>query len=290
MSIRNKTKGVKMKKVALAVAVVLGLVVVYPVQAAETNTIAIIDTAIDSNKVKSVVYEVCFTQNKSCPNGSTFMEGRGAANAVVWPSNTNSAIYHGYNMTQAALVANPNINIVFVRIADMTVSGNSLNSGQSLSSAIDWVSKNSARLNIKAVSISQSRTNFAVGSCPSDVVFSNAVKVLNSQEVPTFAATGNDGRKNQVGFPACVEGVIGVGGLKPDQTFASYTNIGLGLDIVSRGDANIQGYCGCKTMTITGTSVATPIVVVSSVTRKTSGSWNEYIASLPKVQNYPYVG
>ena len=44
-------------------------------QAADEPVIAIIDTAIDSKKVTSVIYEACFTQNRSCPNKTNFMEG-----------------------------------------------------------------------------------------------------------------------------------------------------------------------------------------------------------------------
>jgi hypothetical protein len=289
MSIRNQTKGVKMKKVALALAVVLGFVVIQPVQAAETNTIAIIDTAMDASKNSNVVYEACFTLN-TCPNGTNFQEGPGSAMVNDWKI---KGIDHGFNLAQAAVSANPNIKIVFVRISDVNVYTKFSaihNDGTSLSRALDWVSKNSSRLNIKAVSISQSRSNFAAGACPNDSAFSTAVKTLNAQEVPTFVATGNDSKKNQIGFPSCVPGVISVSALKPDLTFASYANVGPGLAMVGRGDASVKGYCGCKTMTITGTSVATPVVATLAVTRKTSGSWSEYIASLPKVQSYPYVG
>lgn len=287
-----------MKKVTLAVAVVLGFIVVQPVQAAETETIAIIDTAIDSSKNLNVVYEACFTL-KTCPNGTSFQEGKGSAMVNNWKV---KGVDHGFNISQAAVLANPNVKIVFVRISDLNVYPTFSaihNDGTSLSRAIDWVSQNASRLNIRAVSVSQSRINFLAGTCPSNIVFENAVKALNIQNIPTFVATGNDSRKNQVGFPACVNGVVGVGALKPSSgvrpypassytAFASYSNIGPGLDLVAKGDADIKSYAGFN-MTITGTSVAAPTAAAISVAKNKSQTWDNFILTLPKSANYPYI-
>ena len=287
-----------MKKVALAVSVILGFIVVQPVQAAETETIAIIDTAIDSSKNLNVVYEACFTL-KTCPNGTSFQEGKGSAMVNNWKV---KGVDHGFNISQAAVLANPNVKIVFIRISDLNVYPTFSaihNDGTSLSRAIDWVSQNASRLNIRAVSVSQSRINFLAGTCPSDIAFENAVKVLNIQNIPTFVATGNDSRKNQVGFPACVNGVVGVGALRPSSgvrpypassytLFASYSNIGPGLDLVAKGDADIKSYAGFN-MTITGTSVAAPTAAAISVAKNKSQTWNNFILTLPKSVNYPYI-
>lgn len=287
-----------MKKVALAASVILGFIVVQPVQAAETETIAIIDTAIDSSKNLNVVYEACFTL-KTCPNGTSFQEGKGSAMVNNWKV---KGVDHGFNISQAAVLANPNVKIVFVRISDLNVYPTFSaihNDGTSLSRAIDWVSQNASRLNIRAVSVSQSRINFLAGTCPSNIVFENAVKALNIQNIPTFVATGNDSRKNQVGFPACVNGVVGVGALKPSSgvrpypassytAFASYSNIGPGLDLVAKGDADIKSYAGFN-MTITGTSVAAPTAAAISVAKNKSQTWDNFILTLPKSANYPYI-
>jgi len=284
MSIRNKTKGVKMKKVALAVAVVLGLVVVQPVQAAPTDTIAIIDSAIDSSKNKNVVYEVCITRN-SCANKTNFQEGPGSAAVADWKI---KGVDHGYNVAQAAVLTNPNIKIVFIRISDINVYSTFSamhNDGTSLSRAIEWVSNNASRLNIKSVSVSQSRSNFTAGSCPSDAVFERSVQSLNAQGVATFAATGNEGKKNMIGFPSCVPGVISVGALRPNLELAPYSNVSPELDLVARGDINVIDHFGVK-RTLTGTSIAAPVAATLATTKKVSGSWAELIASLPKAQGY----
>jgi len=60
-------------------------VILMPLQMAQANdqkVLAIIDTAIDSTKVPSVIYEACFTSNQSCPNETNSMEGKGSANST----------------------------------------------------------------------------------------------------------------------------------------------------------------------------------------------------------------
>jgi hypothetical protein len=277
-----------MKKVVIAVAVILGLAVIQPVQASEVNTIAIIDTAMDVSKNSNVVYEACFTL-ATCPNGTNFQEGPGSANVSNWKI---KGIEHGFNVSKAAVSTNPNIKIVFIRISDVNVYPTFSaihNSGTSLSRAIEWVSNNASRLNIKSVSISQSRSNFAAGTCPTDTVIEKSVQSLNEKGIATFAATGNESKKNMIGFPSCVAGVIAVGAVRPSLDLASYTNVGPGLDLVARGDISIVDYFGV-TRTLTGTSIATPIAATLSTTRKTSGSWSEFIALLPKAKIYPYIG
>lgn len=286
-----------MKKVAIIVSVLLGFSIIQPAHADNQQVLAIIDTAVDSNKLTNVVYEACFTL-KTCPNGTSFQEGKGSANVSDW---TIKGIDHGYNISQAATLANPNIKIVFIRISDVNVYSTFSaihNDGTSLDRAIDWVSKNASKYSIDAVSISQSRINFTAGTCPIDITFTNAVNNLNAQNVPTFAATGNDGKKNQVGFPACSPGVIGIGALKPTfgtkpypansyTAFASYTNIGPELDMVARGDADVKAYGGWD-ITITGTSVASPIAASILINRYDGKSWNTTFSILTKVLGYPY--
>lgn len=254
-----------MKKLAIAVAVVLGFVVVQPVQASDNKVLVIIDTAIDSTKVP-VLHEVCFTA-KTCPNGTSFQEGPGAANVSNWKVR---GIDHGYNLTQAAINTAPDVKIIFIRIADLNVfktSSSMHTAGASMARAIQWVSENAEKYSIDAVSISQSRINFAAGTCPTDTVFSSAVQTLKAKNIPTYAATGNNKRTNQVGFPSCVTDVVGVGATKPSGGLASYTNSGPGMDITFIGNANVKSYKGFD-ITITGTSVAAPMAAAQYVSLK----------------------
>lgn len=254
-------------------------------KAADERVVAIIDTAIDSSKNTSVIYEVCFTQNKSCPNKTNFMEGSGSANSPIWPTSMLNPVYHGHSMVSASVKTNPNIKIIFIRIADITSSGGSLNSGQSLSQAMDWVSKNALKYSIDAVSVSQSRVNWT--TCPTDLVVSNAIKSLETQSIPTFVATGNDRLTNKVGFPACVDGAVGVGAMtaKGDM-LSAVTNRGPGLDVVAVGDMELTRYNGTSAP-MSGTSVANVVAATKYVGQ--TNLFSQFISGFTKFLTYSFI-
>lgn len=275
-----------MKKILIAI---LSAVTIFaPMQVAKANderVVAIIDTAIDSSKFPSVIYEACFTDNKSCLNKTNFMEGKGSANSPVWAVSVNFShpIYHGLKMVTASNITNSNIKIVFVRIANVTSTGGTINSGASLSKAMDWVSKNASKYSIDAVSVSQSRVNWT--TCPTDLVISNAIKSLQTQNIPTFIATGNDRLKDKVGFPACVDGATGVGAMTLDGSMLqAVTNSGPGLDVVAVGD--IRKALN-NTYDITGTSVATAVAATKYVGQ--SSLFDQFISGLTKFLTYPFI-
>lgn len=283
------TKRKKMKKLLITLLSITTIFAPLQVaQAADEPVIAIIDTAIDSKKVTSVIYEACFTQNRSCPNKTNFMEGLGSANSHLWPTSMLNGTYHGHQMVSAALKTNPNMKILFVRIADISAQGNSLNTPQALSQAIDWVSKNASRFSVDAVSISQSGISTGnLQSCTTNTVVIDAVKSLNDQNIPSFIATGNDGKKDLVGFPSCINGAIGVGAATPNGTIAPLTNSGPGLDILSVASMDVVRYNG-TTATITGTSVSTVVAASLYIKNKTTNAL-DFIAKFSKILTYPFI-
>jgi hypothetical protein len=285
------TRRNKMKKVLLSLlTIALAFTAIAPAQAQDERVLAIIDSAINSNNFSSIIHEVCFTtvkssvpaQNMSCPNGELFMEGKGAASAP-WPKSINNATYHGDSMVKAALTVNPNLKIVFIRFNDVTVSGNSRGDVKALTSAIDWVSKNASKYSIDALSISQSSVsanNLAL--CSTSTVVINSFASLTSSNIPVFVATGNDRRRDVVGFPSCVNGAIGVGALGNATQLEAATNTGPGLDMVAPGKVRITKYNGSPTDTA-GSSVATAVSAASYVNRNTFKTFGEYLTSLPKI-------
>jgi hypothetical protein len=280
-----------MKKVLLSLlTIALAFTAIAPAQAQDERVLAIIDSAINSNNFSSIIHEVCFTtvkssvpaQNMSCPNGELFMEGKGAASAP-WPKSINNATYHGDSMVKAALTVNPSLKIVFIRFNDVTVSGNSRGDVKALTSAIDWVSKNASKYSIDALSISQSSVsanNLAL--CSTSTVVINSFASLTSSNIPVFVATGNDRRRDVVGFPSCVNGAIGVGALGNATQLEAATNTGPGLDMVAPGKVRITKYNGSPTDTA-GSSVATAVSAASYVNRNTFKTFGEYLTSLPKI-------
>jgi hypothetical protein len=292
-----------MKKALLALlSAVLVLTAIQPVQAQDQKVLAIIDTAINSNNFPQIIYEACFTTEKVpanpvlCPNGTKEMEGKGSAAATPWATSINNGVYHGDSMVKSALAVNPNTKIVFIRISNTDSTGatnafsNQLNS---LISAIDWVSKNASKHSIDAVSISQSTvTSTGLSSCSTDTRTISAVASLVANNIPVFAATGNNGRTDVVGFPACVNGVVGVGALFSTSTLEKATNRGPGLDLVAMGKITVTKYNG-STVDLAGTSGATAVSASSYVNKSTYPTFQEYVNSLPKLlvsgASYSYV-
>ena len=284
-----------MKKVLFSVlAATLMLTVTQPAQAEDQKVLAIIDSAINSNNFPSIIQEACFTANDSfalnvggsvlCPNGSTFMEGKGAAGNTIWPVSVNNAVYHGDTMVKSALTVNPNLKIVFVRISNLDKTGGiNAFSNRTIELALDWVSKNASKYSIDAVSVSQSSVNpLVLNRCSNDTVTISAVASLTSNNVPVFVATGNDRRQDVVGFPSCVKGAVGVGALGSATQLEKATNTGPGLDMVAPGNVKITKYNGSELKTA-GTSVATAIAAASYVNRNTFKTFGEYLTSLPKI-------
>lgn len=287
-----------MKKVTLAV-LLIGLMAlsINPTQAQQPKTIAIIDTAIDSSRMTNVVYEACFTYNKTCNNKAGFDEGKGSASINDWKI---KGALHGFSMAQAALQVDPNVKIVFVRISDEKVYDTFSiirNDGGSLARALEWVSNNSARFNISAVSISQSRSNFAAGTCPTDTLFQSAVAKLKTTNVPTFVATGNDSKKNQIGFPACVPGVYSVASMDTQKNVVKSSNINATTTLLAPAClfntgttvcAEVKDYFGVM-RPITGTSAATVFAATLAVNKNTVGNFDKFLQTLPKSGLYNYI-
>jgi len=287
-----------MKKVILSLlTIAVAFTALAPAQAEDQKVLAIIDSAINSKNFPSIIHEVCFTkvkssiptENMSCPNGELFMEGTGAA-AAPWPMqkngtdfDLNNATFHGDTMVKAALTVNPNLKIVFIRFNDVTSLGNSRGDADVLALAIKWVAQNASKYSIDALSISQSSVSVGnLSRCLTDTVTINAVSSLSSNNVPVFIATGNDKRRDVVGFPSCVNGAIGVGALGNATQLENATNTGPGLDMVSLGKVKVTKYNGSPVDTA-GSSVATVVSAATYVNKNTFKSFGEYLNSLPKI-------
>ena len=289
------------KLIIVALSAVLAIMAVEPAHAQDQKVLAIIDTAIDSNKIPAVIYEACFTDSKTmgCPNKQTFMEGKGSANSPVWPATqigNLGNVYHGHNMVQAALAVNPDVKIVFVRYADITSTNGAISTQtKPLINAIKWVSDNASKFSIDAVSISQSFVDTKQLALCSDSTVVTSVASLNAQNITTFAATGNNSRSDVVGFPSCVNGVVGVGALASSikiptlyNMFDGSTNRGVGLDVVAPGNISIVRYNGTISET-SATSGATAIASSTYIKTNTSKSFAEFASKLVNVLGYPYI-
>lgn len=218
-----------MKKfqVSLSVVVLSVLSVSVPVNAAPLPVIAVIDVGANTALFSNIVTEVCIVESYTCPNGKTFMEGKGAANTGV---STNKLVDHGTNMLSIINKVNPNVGLIPIRIAVTNANNNlALYSNKAVKMGLDWVAANRAKYNIVAVSVAQGKI-FAGCGVPEGTAA--VVSNLKASNVSVIAAAGNDTNWTSIMSIACLPDVISIGA-------------------TDNPDPGVSGIAYCKTCTPT---------------------------------------
>jgi len=242
-----------MKKIAVAVIAVLSLVFLQPVNAEPSKSIVIIDTAIDSSLPQlsnKLIQEVCIVTSGVCPNGKTFQEGKGAATLPVTQVYSNG-FEHGTIMSLIANQVNPDVNIIFIRIAGINPKTGAMYtfSTTELTQALDWVIINKTKYNVVSVSssIGTHVLNTTGSYCPIKATHSTLIGNINKLillEVPTMFASGNNGDVNRIDFPACITTAVAVSGSDynvDDKNFiGTWSNSGPETDFYALGVYNTQ--------------------------------------------------
>ena len=224
------------KLMAAVVALITTITSINMVQANQPApaTVAILDTALNANLPvfkDRIVYEVCILEWNSCPNGSNFMEGPGAAYMPLSQMVANG-FDHGTKMAHASVSTNPNIGIVFVRIVGATSTGvRQIYNEETFVKALNWVNANKSKFNIQAVAISQGHHNLAplANYCPTTPNTVSAISTLDSSGVPVFIAAGNMRDQKRVSWPGCISQAVTV----------SATSVTDGIAVYSNYDSNI---------------------------------------------------
>lgn len=196
-----------MKKVALAVAVVLGFVVVQPVQASSQKALVIIDSHFDS-KVLAPNIKCITIKNTNC-----------VTTTVTSPS-LSSAVNHGNAMAEVAKKQSSTLPIILLQSASvLPKTVNEVNAGNFID-ALNWVNNNSAT--VGAVSVSRF-FNGNVGCSPAavntapyggvqkaDATIKSLIATLKSKNIPVFVSTGNKAG-TKIDYPACITDTVSVG-------------------------------------------------------------------------------
>ena len=237
-----------MKKIAVGIIAVFSLVLLQPVHAEPNKSIVIIDTAIDSSipqlKAK-LVQEVCILGSMVCPNGQRFQEGPGAA-TLPSAQALKGGFEHGTIMALIANKVNPDVDIIFVRIAGLTKRGTmDTYSINEVTKALTWVVANKQKYNIVSVSASQGNHNLGNGPkyCPIRVTHSELIgniDKLSAAGVATIFSAGNNRDYSRIDFPACIPQAVSIGGATEDDAMAPYSNAAPEVDFYSLGAFNTQ--------------------------------------------------
>ena len=209
------------------------------------------------------------------------MEGVGASTI---PLNilSKAPFNHGTQMVSAALKANPNLNIVFVRIVGNTKYGKPQSYGiNTLVNALTWVNNNKSKYNIVAVASSNSTYNPVIRKSATSnyclpTRLDSVISTLNNSGIPAFFPTGNSGlntsMKDKIEWPACIPQSIAVGGVdtintgSPKVSLTSNYDEGLidlwgEVQLKTIYPGNIRGYSY-------GTSVSVQVIAAQYVKLK----------------------
>jgi hypothetical protein len=203
-----------MKKVALAVAVVLGFIVIQPVQASNQKALVIIDSHFDS-KVSSPNIKCITTKNTDCVPTS------------VTSSALSSTVNHGNAMAEVAKGQSSTLPIILLQSASVnTKAVNTVNAGNFID-ALNWVNNNSSNIGAVSVSVffngtktcSPNSNNTAPygGVGKADQTIRSLITTLKTKNIPVFVATGNASDKDSKGafktkvdYPACIADTVSV--------------------------------------------------------------------------------
>ena len=243
--------------------------------------LAIIDTAVDTSIPEfagKIVYEVCFIEWSTCPNGKTFMEGPGSAGMPLNFMQKNG-FNHGTQMVSSALQTNPNMNVVFIRIVGNTVNGSRQTvSEQVVVSALQWVYNNKQKFNIQALSMSQGTSNFLNGAnyCPNTPNTSSAITLLKNNGVPSFFPVGNSKNYKRIDWPSCIPDSIAISSTMPGDAIATYANFDSNLtDFFALGSLSVKNP-GNSAVNGAGTSIAAQVAAAAWVGVKTKNPSMSY--------------
>ena len=236
-------------------------------------SLAIIDTAVDTSIPEfagKIVYEVCFIEWSTCPNGKTFMEGPGSAGMPLNFMQKNG-FNHGTQMVSSALQTNLSMNVVFIRIVGNTANGSKQTvSEQAVVSALQWVYNNKEKFNIQALSMSQGTSNFLNGAnyCPNTPNTSAAIALLKNNGIPSFFPVGNSKNYKKIDWPACIPDSIAIGATMPGDLIASYGNFDPNLtDFFALGSLSVKNP-GNSAVNGAGTSIAAQVAAATWVGAK----------------------
>jgi hypothetical protein len=190
-----------MKKISFLSAIsmaAVSLVGIAPAQAAQADTIAIIDTQFDGADVGSNVTHVCVT---ACTNNST-----------PKPGNKTQARHYNHGIAMAEIIrkSNPNAHLVLIRAGSTKVGAVS---SRGLLDALKWVDSNKNALGIDVVSASLnagngSRCTTTGGNFHADVV--KSINSISNAGTAILASSGNGFKPNALGYPACIPNVVAV--------------------------------------------------------------------------------
>ena len=217
--------------------------------------IAIIDSGINSSHPLvsgRVALEACFTEQRSCPNGSSTQIGKGAAAPVDWHGTHVAGIAAGNNGSLVGVA--PEAKIIAVNVFDKDMSS----SDASIAKALSWILSISSKYNIASVNMSLGTSKIYQSTCDAiSPSVTSTIHKLYDKNIATVVATGNSasfGMSN----PACISKVVSVAAMDLNSNITSFSNISANTTFAAPGFQILSAGPMSTYREASGTSMATP--------------------------------
>jgi hypothetical protein len=218
-------------------------------------TVALLDTGIDTDHpdlADSIVAQHCFSQ-ASCP--------------PFYTNESDSAeddIYGGGHGTHVAGIITsprgvaPDAGIVAIKVfSNMSIFSVSLDSD--ILAALDWIRAHLSTQPVHIISLSLGGGAFSNVCDDENPAYASIFKQLRAKDITIFVAAGNEGSKNEIAAPACLNDTIAVGATTISNNMADFSNSNNLVDILAPGIGITSSLIGGGDITKAGTSMATPM-------------------------------
>ena len=242
--------------------------------AGEGWAVAVLDTGVDKNHSAlsgKVVAEACFSSTTAeattlCPDGSEEMIGPGAGEDC--PASVHQC-YHGTHVAGIAAGVAPAADLVALQVFSQF--GPAACGGRSSCVKAYWSDILQAMAYVAQIGETQgiASVNLSLGSglysapCQrsvGDESMGAMVVTLRAAGIATVVSAGNDGARDAISSPACIEGAISVGATDKQDAYAYFTNVSPYVTVLAPGVSIYASVPDNEYRYLSGTSMAAPHV------------------------------
>ncbi len=233
--------------------------------------VAVLDTGVEAAHPffgGRVVEEACFSgggfADSMCPNNEPIQIGAGAASPAKCMGYPGCA--HGTHVSGIAIGSSSSFSGVargatLIGIQVFSLLGSLTAYDSDIISGLNHVYSLRSAYAIAAVNLSLSDGTFRTTTCDMEkAALKAAVDLLRSADIPTIAATGNQGYATGITAPACISSVIAVGASTDSDLVASFSNRAPIMDFFAPGASITSSIMNGLYGIANGTSMAAPHV------------------------------
>ena len=244
------------------------------------TVIAILDTGVDTTHAAmtgKIVAEACFSTNAFSGLYTSFCPGAAATSSASGSGDDCSGVGGcGHGTHVAGIAAGngggvtgvaPDADIIAIQVFTRVNSELFCGVGSSpcarsfdsdLIRALEHVKTLAATHNIVSVNMSLGGGNHS-SACDDDAL-KPSIDDLRAMNIGTVIASGNNGFSGSISSPACVSSAIAVGATNDSDALMGFSNTSDLVDLLAPGSSIISARNGGGTVSLSGTSMATPHV------------------------------